>query len=82
MEPLTSRLELLDEGSTMHHCMGSYDTFIAQGEVFIYRMTAPQRLTISLEQRNNTWVVGEVRGSRNANPSQAAMDIVRRWVEL
>jgi hypothetical protein len=81
IEPLASWLELLDEGSSMHHCVGSYDTFVALGEVFIYRMMEPERLTVSLEHRNNTWVVGEVRGNRNANPSPAALDFVRRWVE-
>lgn len=81
IEPLTSWLELLEEGSSMLHCVGSYDMFIALGEAFIYRMTHPERLTISLEYRNNRWIIGEVRGSRNANPSPGALDIVRRWVE-
>ncbi|WP_100640788.1 PcfJ domain-containing protein [Marinobacter salexigens] len=82
IEPLTSWLDLLDEGASMHHCVGSYDLFVADRDLFIYRMVTPERLTISLEQRNNTWVIGEVRGSRNANPSPGALDIVRRWVEL
>ena len=81
IEPLISWLELLEEGSSMLHCVGSYDVFIALGEAFIYRMTHPERLTISLEYRNNRWIIGEVRGSRNANPSPGALDIVRRWVE-
>lgn len=79
--PLASWLELLEEGSSMLHCVGSYDMFVALGEVFIYRMTHPERLTISLEYRNNRWVIGEVRGRRNSNPSPGALDIVRRWVE-
>lgn len=82
IKPLTSWLELLEEGLSMLHCVGSYDTFVALGEAFIYRMMQPERLTISLEYRNNRWVVGEVRGSRNANPSPGALDIVRRWVEI
>ncbi|MDO6442231.1 PcfJ domain-containing protein [Marinobacter sp. 2_MG-2023] len=81
IEPLESWLELLDEGSFMHHCVGSYDRFVALGEVFIYRMMEPERLTISVERRNNTWVIGEVRGIRNANPSPQALNIVQRWVE-
>lgn len=80
IEPLTSWLELLEEGSMMHHCVGSYDIPVALGEVFVYRMVNPERLTIALEYRNNRWVVGEVRGHCNANPSPGALDIVRRWV--
>lgn len=81
IEPLVSWLELLEEGATMHHCVGSYEIPVASGEVFVYRMLEPERLTISLEHRNNRWVVGEVRGYCNANPSPGALDIVRRWVE-
>ena len=82
IEPLTSWLELLEEGATMRHCVGSYDVPVARGQTFIYRMTSPERLTVSLERHNNTWVVGEVRGSCNANPSPAALEQVRRWVNL
>lgn len=82
IEPLTSWLELLEEGATMRHCVGSYDIPVAKGEVFIYRMTLPERLTISLQYHNNTWVIGEVRGYCNANPSPAALERVMRWVNL
>lgn len=81
IEPLSSWLELLEEGATMHHCVGSYDIPVATGEVFIYRMVHPERLTISLEFRNKQWVIGEVRSYCNANPSPSALDFVRRWLE-
>ena len=81
MEPLASWLELLEEGASMHHCVGSYDIPVALGEVFIYRMMSPERLTISLDERNHRWVIGEVRGYCNASPSALAMDTVKRWVE-
>ena len=80
VEPLASWLELLEEGAAMHHCVGSYDIPVAEGEVFVYRMKDPERLTISLESRNNQWILGEVRGYCNANPSPGALEIVRRWV--
>jgi PcfJ-like protein len=81
IEPLNSWLALLEEGATMHHCVGSYDIPVALREVFIYRMLEPERLTISLEHHNDRWVVGEVRGYCNANPSVGALESVRRWVE-
>jgi len=81
IEPLASWQALLEEGADMHHCVGSYDIPVAEREVFIYRMTSPERLTISLESRNHTWVIGEVRGRFNSAPSNLAMDILRQWVE-
>lgn len=80
LEPLCSWLELLEEGATMRHCVGSYDVPVALGEVFIYRMVHPERLTISLECHNKTWVLGEVRGVCNSSPSEGALDWIRRWV--
>ncbi|GGC70874.1 PcfJ domain-containing protein [Marinobacter halophilus] len=80
LEPLCSWLELLEEGATMRHCVGSYDVPVALGEVFIYRMIHPERLTISLECHNKTWVLGEVRGVCNSSPSEGALDWIRRWV--
>lgn len=80
IEPLTSWLELLEERATMRHCVGSYDIPVALGATFIYRMVSPERLTISLERRNNTWITGEVRGSCNANPSPGALERIERWV--
>jgi hypothetical protein len=62
------------------YAVGSYDIPVAQGEVFVYRMRDPERLTISLEHQNDQWVVGEVRGYCNASPSPGALEIVRRWV--
>ena len=66
----------------MRHCVGSYDVPVALGEVFIYRMVQPERLTISLEYQNKTWVVGEVRGVCNSSPSEGALDWIRRWVNV
>lgn len=80
IEPLRSWLELLEEGASMRHCVGSYDVPVALGEVFIYRMVHPERLTISLECHNKTWVLGEVRGVCNSSPSEGALDWIRRWV--
>ena len=64
----------------MRHCVGSYDIPVSLGEVFIYRMMRPERLTISVEYKNEAWVVGEVRGVCNANPSEGSLDLIRRWV--
>jgi len=81
IEPITSWLELLEEGAIMRHCVGSYDRQVAEGEVFIYRMVYPERLTVSLIYRNNRWMVGEARRRRNGNPSPKVMEFIRRWVE-
>ncbi|MGO2135487.1 MAG: PcfJ domain-containing protein [Marinobacter sp.] len=57
-----------------HHCVGSYDVPVALGEVLIYRMVHPERLTISLEYQNRAWVVGEVLGACNSSPLEGSLD--------
>ncbi|NWO06074.1 MAG: PcfJ domain-containing protein [Alteromonadaceae bacterium] len=81
IEPITSWLDLLEEGAVMQHCVGSYDRRVAEGEVFIYRMVKPERLTVSLIYRNNRWMLGEVRRRRNGTPAPRVMEFIRRWVE-
>lgn len=80
VQALKSWRALLDEGRTMHHCVGVYDSMVAEGEVFIYQMLEPERLTISLESTDTEWVVGEVRGYCNANPSHHALELIHRWI--
>src|SRR5690606_6613737 len=78
---LSSWFELLEEGASMRHCVGSYDGIIARGEVFIYRMHQPERLTIAVRRRGPQWVLSEARGKRNTNPSEQAMEKIYRWLE-
>jgi len=80
IKALRSWRSLLDEGRTMHHCVGVYDSMVAEGEVFIYQMHEPERLTISLESTDAGWIVGEVRGYCNANPSHHALELIHRWI--
>ena len=77
---LRSWLDLLEEGANMHHCVGSHASAVAQGEVFIYRMLHPERLTIAVRYQHNTWVLDEVRGAGNATPTSNALHLVNRWV--
>jgi len=77
---LKSWSNLLDEGRTMHHCVGAYDVMVADREVFIYQMYEPERLTIALENKRDNWVLGEVRGYCNANPASHSLELIHRWL--
>jgi len=77
---LSSWFDLLNEGAIMRHCVGSYDDIIASGEVFIYRMHQPERLTIAVRRKGPLWILSEARGKRNSNPSEEAMERIQRWL--
>ncbi|MFO7530367.1 MAG: PcfJ domain-containing protein [Marinobacter sp.] len=81
IQALKSWRNLLDEGRTMHHCVGAYDVMVAEREVFIYRMHEPERLTIALENKGDNWILGEVRGYCNANPASHSLELIHRWLK-
>lgn len=78
--PLTSWAELLDEGQEMHHCVGSYGKDVAQGYVFIYKVLHPQRLTLALAPRGDSWRIKEVRGYCNQQPLDEALQDINHWL--
>lgn len=79
IQPLTSWLDLLEEGARMHHCVGSYANSVHQGKNFVYRITAPERLTLALSKHSHGWEVSEVRGFANSQPSEESMQHIRQW---
>lgn len=79
--PLTSWEELLQEGSCMHHCIGSYAEKIANNEIFIYKVTEPERLTLALKRYSSGWLLDELKGFQNAEPSPESRQAVRDWLQ-
>lgn len=80
IEPLTSWLELIEEGKIMRHCVASYHSHVASGRSFIYRTNDKQRLTISIAQRvNGTWALEQIYGFSNSKPIPKALEQVQQW---
>ena len=80
IRPLASWDELLEEGRVMHHCVGSYHWAVHQREVFIYQVLEPQRLTLSVRNTARGWILDELRGHANREPSAEAQDMVAKWL--
>lgn len=79
--PLTAWLDLLEEGQMMHHCVAIHAGNIGAEQTFVYRMLAPERLTLALEKQQGEWRVKEMKGRFNQLPSQNATERVYRWLE-
>ncbi len=80
VKPLTSWLELIEEGRAMRHCVASYHSRVANGRVFIYRAESKQRLTISIAKNNSgLWVLEQVYGFANSKPVPEALEEVHEW---
>ena len=78
--PITSQAELIEEGQEMHHCIASHLKSVVNGKFAVYRMMAPERLTIEvLVMGGGQLVLREVRGKCNRLPSDASNAIIEAW---
>lgn len=80
IQPLSIEAALGEEGALMHHCVGSYGARVAQGNLAIYRVLAPERATVAIGRKNGRWHIVEMRLACNKAPSAATIQAVERWL--
>lgn len=81
IRPIASLEELILEGKTLHHCVGSYGDKYARGGCTIFavrRREEPQLPAWTLELSTDGRVV-QLRGSRNTPPPREVQDFVDQW---
>ncbi len=81
IQPVTTAQELALEGKTMQHCVKSYFHDIFKGLAAVYRVTAPERATMSLEMGQKGWRLGQLKLQGNAEPSRDTVAIVNAWLK-
>lgn len=80
-------LEIIVEGQTLHHCVGSFVTSVSQGRdtiVFLRHKDTPDipYATISLlptGKSGREWVVDQAHTSRNGDISKEDVEFLKRW---
>jgi hypothetical protein len=78
--PLRDALDLVAEGREQHNCVASYERLARRGEVALYKVTAPERATLSLVPDGCKWKVSELRGPCNRRVSPHTREAVTRWL--
>lgn len=81
IEPITSPLDLKEEGRVMEHCVFHYSRDVALGRRYFYRQATPDRVTIGVINRGGKWAVFDVRMQRDEQVSDELADSVSTWVE-
>lgn len=69
-----------DEGTALHHCVGTYVQRVATGEtviLFIRKKTNPNKPFVTVEVKNDTVI--QVRALRNGTPEPAVWDFVKKF---
>lgn len=75
IQPISSSLELFKEGREMNHCVASYLRQIVSSQIFVYRVVAPVRATLSIAKTaGGNWRLDQLFGHSNrpVDPSIAS----------
>jgi len=79
--PLASRGELQEEGWQQSNCVATYATRVLSGDCYIYRVTAPERATLSIVYRaDGCWRRSELKGHRNRAVRAETIRVVDAWL--
>jgi hypothetical protein len=82
--PLTSFSAFEDESANQSICLGlnlAYMNRVMKGEIYLYKVLAPERHTLSIVRRgNNNWQIEEFRRSNNVAFTESAEVIVKNWL--
>ena len=78
--PLTQPSDLVEEGRSMHHCVGSYVEEVAGGGCFVYRVLGPERATLSLRRRAGGWQIDQISGVANGPVSAGTRLVAAEWL--
>lgn len=84
IRPVHTEEELIDEGSTLCHCVGTYGATVARGDsciFFIRRADAPDKPWYTLQVSLNTLTEIQNHGMRNCQPTKEVQEFVGRWLK-
>jgi hypothetical protein len=70
---------LMDEGRELSHCASSYAWSIAKGQKSLWSFSIAKEKELTIEVRNPTKTIVQVRGLRNRMPTAAEMSYVQKW---
>lgn len=83
--PLESYAELKRESDEQNNCVGRGRTYaekVLQGDMYIYRVLAPHRHTLSIVKRGGCWQIGELQMHRNSGCGTETRMTVNHWLNM
>lgn len=80
--PLTSDEALRREADEQQHCVSAYGLTVREGNVYCYKVLAPQRATLSIAKApDGSWRRSQLVMARNAPTSCVTVNAVEEWLE-
>ena len=79
--PLTTTVELVQEGIDQHNCVGGYTEWVQKGNGYIYRVMAPERATLSINNgADDCWRIDQLQLACNQPASPETYEAVMKWL--
>lgn len=79
--PISSYAMLCEEGEQQENCVASYWRDIIRKRVYVYRVLAPERATLSVMRRSDGfWTTSEVKAWRNHAVYAETNSMISRWI--
>ena len=79
IEALRTPDELWQEGHAMNSCVAAFARRVSDGSIYFYRVTSPERATVSVERSARGWRVAEIRGPSNRPVSRTTRLRLDAW---
>ncbi len=74
--------DLIEEGLVMRHCVGEFVYQALRGDVFIYRVHAPERATMAVQRSaDGAFRIEQVKLYRNGKAAKETCIALNRWFE-
>jgi hypothetical protein len=81
IQPLMTASDLIKEGRQQHNCVGSYADSVRAGRVYIYRVTRPERATLSIMRGpGGDWVIQQLFLACNQHVQPETEASVLKWL--
>ena len=80
IHPLTTPEMLIKEGREQNNCVASLIDEVACGGIYVYKITWPERATVSIKQFTGEWVVEQIETAENEPVAKGTIRKVEEWL--
>ena len=80
IRPIRTYRMLRDEGYRQNHCVATLAGEIAARQLYVYKILAPERATLSIVRFGNVWRSGEIRAECNHEVTGETMKFIHEWL--
>ncbi|WP_298943914.1 PcfJ domain-containing protein [uncultured Psychromonas sp.] len=77
---IKNNFELLLEGLTMKHCVGSCAQHALKGQSYYYKIISPQRATLELTYNQGKFNIKQFKLAHNQTPSALSYQAIHAWM--